>query len=733
MVQYLEKLNNSQKHAVETTEGPVLILAGAGTGKTRVLTTRFAHIYLTGKALPHQILAVTFTNKASREMSERIANLIQKPVEGLWLGSFHRICAKILRIHANFVGLTSSFSILDTDDQLRLIKQIIPNYPLDLKKTPPKLVLGTIQFWKDKGLLPSDLEMENQFRRNQKIIVSIYAEYQRRLKLINACDFGDLMLHVITIFKNHPEVLKRYQNNFKYILVDEYQDTNLIQYIWLKLIAQREHQTSNICCVGDDDQSIYSWRGAEIENILRFEKDFPDAVIIRLENNYRSTSNILGAASGLIQYNSKRLGKTLLADEAKKSSEKVHLFSVNDSHDEARIICNQIIQLHKENHLYKDIAILVRAGFQTRPFEERMITLGLPYKIIGSLRFYERAEIRDAVAYIRMVVQPADNLALERIINVPKRGIGSSTLQKLHLISRELNITLSQAIDHSLEKQLVKGKVHEELSKLMNCLVVTRNQIEKIGHVNAIDQLLELSGYIDMWKNDSSPDSIGRLENLKELIHALADFHSLEEFLEHISLIMDNDDSTSDNKITLMTLHAAKGLEFETVFLPGWEEGLFPSQRTLDENGNLGLEEERRLAYVGITRAKKKLFISHANTRLIYGNWQSSIPSRFIEELPEQYIDKTILHKEKYAQQNYLYGASQTKKSKKTNSIPSNIRNNSLQNKPTSNKTNIVIGSRVFHQKFGYGIVLNKEQNKLEIQFEQSGIKHIMDNFVNLK
>ncbi|MDI2090203.1 ATP-dependent helicase [Commensalibacter oyaizuii] len=738
MAEYLNQLNDTQRQAVETTEGPVLVLAGAGTGKTRVLTTRFAHILLSGKAYPNQILAVTFTNKASKEMSERIAQLIERPVEGLWLGSFHKICAKMLRMHAELVGLASNFTILDTDDQLRLIKQIIPAYGIDTKTTPPQLILGTIQFWKDKGYTPENLSLTERNNSEKAQIATIYTEYQKRLQQINACDFGDLMLHMLTIFNQHSEILHKYQRYFRYILVDEYQDTNTIQYLWLRLLAQKSDMPANICCVGDDDQSIYSWRGAEITNILRFEQDFPGATLIRLENNYRSTPEILGAASGLIQMNTQRLGKTLRAANSTLQGEKVTISSVWDSDDEARLICEQIIKLHQEGYRYGDMAILMRTGSQTRPFEERMIALGLPYKIIGGVRFYERAEIRDVIAYMRVVAQPADDLALERIINVPRRGVGPAALQKIHQIRRELTIPLSDAVDYLLIHQGLKGKIFNELTQLMNHFDQTRKKIEQDGHINAIEYLLDICGYMDMWKHDPAPDATGRLENIKELFHAMAEFPTLLEFLEHISLIMDNDELSGDDKINLMTLHAAKGLEFNTVFLPGWEEGLFPSQRTMDESGNNGLEEERRLAYVGITRAKQRLFISHAANRQLYGSWQTSIPSRFIEEIPNQFTKIVSYFKQSQsynAQQNRFKEHRYSQQSTLTHSTAyEGSKSTSIKKPYTPPKTkSIPVGSRVFHQKFGYGIVTGVEQNKLEIQFDKSGIKNVIDSFVTLE
>ncbi len=735
MLQYLSQLNDTQRKAVETTEGPVLVLAGAGTGKTRVLTTRFAHILLSGKAYPNQILAVTFTNKASKEMSERITHLIQQPVDGLWLGSFHKICARMLRQNAKLVNLNTNFTILDTDDQLRLIKQIIRNYAIDTKKMPPQLVLGNIQFWKDKGYSPINLPADETNNYDNQIFIKIYTEYQKRLQEINACDFGDLMLHMFNIFHQYPNILQKYQRYFTYIMVDEYQDTNTIQYLWLRLLAQKPNQLANICCVGDDDQSIYSWRGADVTNILRFEKDFPSAKIICLENNYRSTSTILKAASGLIAFNSQRFEKTLHATNSALKGDKIQIIPTYDSNEEARTICQTIINLHQKGKRYGDMAILMRTSSQTRPFEECLIKLGIPYNIISGVRFYERAEIRDIIAYMRIVSQPADDLAFERIINVPKRGIGKAALQKLHLLSRKYAFPLTKSADFALKQQDLKGKVASELSQLINLFDHTRSSLKQDGHLKAIDDLIHKCGYIEMWLQNQSIEAQGKLENIQELFQAMSEFPTLEAFLEHISLIMDNDGISGDDKVNLMTIHAAKGLEFDCVFLPGWEEGLFPSQRTLDENGLNGLEEERRLAYVGITRAKHNLFISYTANRQIYGNWQSAVPSRFIEELPNQFINNYTSKNNTYhknsgyfdhlnIKNNYPVFTAFTQQEVKF--IPKKI------NKLEPKAKNIVVGSRVFHQKFGYGTVLKTEQNKLEIDFEKSGIKHVMDSFVTL-
>ncbi|GEB36358.1 DNA helicase [Gluconacetobacter liquefaciens] len=725
---YLQRLNPEQRMAIETTDGPLLVLAGAGTGKTRVLTTRFAHILLSGRARPYQILAVTFTNKAAREMRERIGTLLGEPVEGLWLGTFHALCARMLRRHAEYVGLGSGFTILDTDDQLRLLKQVIEPLRIDSKRWPPQGILGVIQRWKDRGLTPERVTPAEDCDFANGQCRAIYASYQARLVQLNACDFGDLMLHVTEILRTRPDVLAQYHRLFRYILVDEYQDTNTIQYLWLRLLAQREGQQANICCVGDDDQSIYSWRGAEVENILRFERDFPGAAIVRLERNYRSTAQILGAASGLIAHNDGRLGKTLRPGREDASGDKVRVASVWDSDDEARLVGEEVERLRAGGHRMSEIAILVRAGFQTRAFEERLIAIGLPYRVVGGLRFYERAEIRDALAYMRVLNQPADDLAFERIVNVPRRGIGAVAMQKFHQAARDGGMPLTAAIGGMLERGEIKGKARDSLAALLNTLQQGREDLPREGHVVVIDRLLEESGYIDMWKADTSVEAPGRLDNLKELVRALADFESLGHFLEHVALVMENEESAGTERLSIMTLHGAKGLEFDTVFLPGWEEGVFPSQRTLDEGGLKGLEEERRLAYVGITRARHRAIISHAASRRIYGNWQSAIPSRFIEELPDEYVTTT--------------GAASQARSRSfgqapafSSAFPITARRpraaDAAGDATTSSaKAAMAVGTRVFHQKFGYGTVSSVEGNRLEVAFDKAGPKRLLDSFV---
>ncbi|MCE2566057.1 ATP-dependent helicase [Komagataeibacter sp. FNDCF1] len=721
---YLNRLNPEQRDAIETTDGPLLVLAGAGTGKTRVLTTRFAHILLSGRARPNQILAVTFTNKAAREMRERVGALLGEPAEGLWLGTFHALCARMLRRHAEYVGLTSSFTILDTDDQLRLLKQVLEPYRIDTKRWPPQAIMGVIQRWKDRGLVPDAITAAEDTDFANGRCAEIYTDYQQRLKQLNACDFGDLMLHMTEILRRHPDVLAQYHRFFRYILVDEYQDTNTIQYLWLRLLAHRDSQPSNICCVGDDDQSIYSWRGAEVENILRFERDFPGARVVRLERNYRSTRQILGAASGLIAHNEERLGKTLHPGREDAEGEKVRVISVQDSDDEARMVGAEIERLRADGHPMAEIAILVRAGFQTRAFEERLITLGLPYRVVGGLRFYERAEIRDAIAYMRVVSQPSDDLAFERIINVPRRGVGTTGLQKMHMHARERQMPLTAAVLEMLAAGEIRGRAKEQLATLMRTLGATRDMLGREGHVVAIDHLLEESGYIDMWKADKSPDAPGRLENLKELVRSLADYENLGGFLEHVALVMDAEDRSGADSMSIMTLHGAKGLEFDTVFLPGWEEGVFPSQRTLDEGGLKGLEEERRLAYVGITRARKLAIISHAANRRIYGNWQSAIPSRFVEELPAEHIESrgdTSNGRRGFAGRPAVFGSTP---------FPLVAARRVHDVTPTATASGMTAGVRVFHQKFGYGTITSVEGNRLEVAFEKAGPKRVIDTFV---
>jgi DNA helicase-2/ATP-dependent DNA helicase PcrA len=727
---YLTGLNAPQRDAVLTTDGPVLVLSGAGTGKTRVLTTRLAHILLTQRAWPSQILAVTFTNKAASEMKGRISGILGRPVEGWWLGTFHSLAARILRIHAEQVGLKSNFTILDTDDQLRLVKQLIQAENLDSQKWPSRVVLGIIERWKDRGLTPERVTRAEQAEVASGRILDIYREYQARLATLNACDFGDLLLHNIELFQKVPEVLQKYQQQFKYILVDEYQDTNVAQYLWLRLLAQGHR---NLCVVGDDDQSVYGWRGAEVENILKFEQDFAGAKVIRLEQNYRSTPHILAAASGLIAKNAGRLGKTLWTERAE--GEKVRLTSAWDGEEEARQIGEEIEALQRKSHNLREIAILIRAGFQTREFEERFITLGIPYRVIGGPRFYERLEIRDALAYLRLVNQPDDGLAFERIVNTPRRGIGDSTVRRLHDLARAQTISLPEAARRIVETDELKPAARRSLAGLMQDLARWRGLAETMDHGELAEIVLDESGYTEMWKQDKSIEAPGRLENLKELIHAMEEFENLGGFLEHVSLVMENVEAGDRDQLTIMTLHGAKGLEFDIVFLPGWEEGLFPSQRTLDENGLKGLEEERRLAYVGLTRARKIAYVSHAANRRVHNQWQNALPSRFLAELPPENIERRD-------DQTFHRGQSRMFNpglSEGRWSGASYMQRTARRPPPTIDATAVVMkessgrydrGTRVFHQKFGYGAVVSAEGDKLEIEFDKAGRKKVMAGFV---
>jgi DNA helicase II / ATP-dependent DNA helicase PcrA len=724
---YLVRLNPEQRAAVETVDGPLLVLAGAGTGKTRVLTTRFAHILLTRRAFPGQVLAVTFTNKAAREMRDRVSAILGEPAEGLWLGTFHALCARMLRRHAEQVGLSSNFSILDTDDQLRLLKQVMEVHRIDTKRWTPQSMMGVIQSWKDKGLTPQRLTAADGTDYANGHAPEVYAGYQDRLRTLNAADFGDLLLHVTEILRNNPDILADYHRRFRYILVDEYQDTNLVQYYWLRLLAQGHR---NICCVGDDDQSIYSWRGAEVENILRFEKDFAGAKIVRLESNYRSTAPILAAASGLIAHNEGRLGKTLRPGRKDaQTGDKVTIVELWDSDEEARMVGARIEELRREGHPLAEIAVLVRAGFQTRAFEERLINIGIPYRVVGGLRFYERAEIRDAIAYMRVTVQPADDLAFERIVNVPRRGVGDAAMRTMHQTARAQNIPLTAAAAQLVQTNGLKGKVRDAVATLLGHFDAWRKTLDVDGHVVTVAAMLDDSGYTEMWKQDKSAEAPGRLENLKELVRALAEFESLAGFLDHVALVTENEEANDNDKVSLMTLHGAKGLEFDTVFLPGWEEGVFPNQRAMDESGNKGLEEERRLAYVGLTRARRKAIVSHAANRRIYANWQTSIPSRFLEELPEAHIERsgssTMARDSRIAGMTSLPGQFPLMATRQPRTIEA-----WEQPARPARTDSIPVGSRVFHQKFGYGTVTAVNDDKLDVSFEKSGDKRVLDRFV---
>lgn len=747
---YLRGLNAPQREAVLTTDGPVLVLAGAGTGKTAALTARLAHLLWTRKAYPSEILSVTFTNKAAREMKERVRNLVGDAVEGMpWLGTFHAIGAKMLRRHAELAGLQSNFTILDTDDQLRLIKQLIQANDLDEKRWPARQLAGFIDGWKNKGLTPKDLDAgESELFANGRG-QSLYAQYQDRLRTLNACDFGDLLLHMLTILKTHRDVLEQYQQRFRYIMVDEYQDTNSVQYLWLRLLAQ---ERKNICCVGDDDQSIYSWRGAQVENILKFEKDFPGAKVIRLEQNYRSTPHILAAASGVIANNGGRLGKELWTEI--DTGEKVRVVGVWDGPEEARRVGEEIESAQiREGKSLEAFAILVRAQHQTREFEDRFIATGLPYRIVGGFRFYERAEIRDALAYLRLVHQGADDLAFERIVNVPKRGLGDKAIAKIHMLARAEGIPLLMAAARILDTDELTPQARRALGNFVGDVARWRDRASALPHTELAQIILDESGYTAMWQADRTAEAAGRLENLSELVRAMEEYETLGAFLEHVSLVMDNENNADEPKVTIMTIHAAKGLEFDTVFLAGWEEGLFPSQRALDEGGLASLEEERRLAYVAITRARRLATILHAANRRIYGQWTSSIPSRFVGELPKAHVEEESTmsggaslwranwseHADPFAHVGRGTGRgpgwqraaapSSTFTTAPKRIVESRASAVSLGNK---GRDDLSLGMRVFHQKFGYGEIVEIEGNKLEIEFEASGRKRVMDSFVSV-
>jgi DNA helicase-2/ATP-dependent DNA helicase PcrA len=745
---YLRGLNAPQREAVLTTEGPVLVLAGAGTGKTAALTARLAHLVATRRAFPSEILAVTFTNKAAREMRERVGRLVGEAVEGMpWLGTFHAIAAKMLRRHAELVGLQSNFTILDTDDQLRLLKQMISAADIDEKRWNARQLAALIDRWKNRGWTPKDIDAgESEAFANGRG-AEMYAAYQARLLALNACDFGDLLLHVLTLLRTDREVLAQYQQRFRYILVDEYQDTNSSQYLWLRLLAQERR---NICCVGDDDQSIYSWRGAEVANILRFERDFPGAAVIRLEQNYRSTSHILAAASGVIAENGGRLGKTLWTEAA--DGEKLRVLGVWDGPEEARSVSDEIETAQRGGTSLNDIAILVRAQFQTREFEDRFIQIGLPYRIIGGFRFYERAEIRDALAYLRLVNQPADDLAFERIVNMPKRGLGDKAMEKLHRLARAEQIPLILAAARIIDSDELTPQARKALARFIGDVARWRDLSGTMAHPDLARQILDESGYTAMLQAERTVKASGRLENLTELARAMEDYETLGAFLEHVSLVMDNDTLASDEKVTVMTMHGAKGLEFDTVFLPGWEEGVFPSQRSLDEGGIASLEEERRLAYVAITRARRRCTILHAANRRIYGQWTSSIPSRFIGELPDANIDNestltggASLWRANWSEREDPFahvgrgtgrgpGWQRAASAGQFVREPSRVveARQSAVSLGNKGRDDLSIGQRIFHQKFGYGAIADIEGNKLEIDFDQAGRKRVLDSFVSI-
>ncbi len=746
---YLDGLNPEQKKAVETVDGPLLVLAGAGTGKTRVLTTRLAHIIQTGRAKPWQCLCVTFTNKAAREMRERALNLIGPDGEGLsWLGTFHSISSKILRRHAELVGLKSTFTIIDTDDQIRLCKQIIEAENIDPKRWTPRYLAGLIDGWKNRALLPDKVPSDEAYQFADGKGIDLYTIYQSRLSVLNACDFGDLLLLTIKLFQENADVLGEYHNRFRYILVDEYQDTNIAQYLWLRLLARG---TGNICCVGDDDQSIYGWRGAEVTNILKFEQDFEGSDVIRLERNYRSTGHILAAASHLITSNQGRLGKTLWTED--EMGEKVKLRGLWDGEAEARLIGDDIESWRSSGRRYDECAVLVRASWQMRAFEERFIMLGIPYRVIGGPRFFERAEIRDAMAYLRLIRSEDDDLAFERVVNQPKRGVGASSLQKLQMIARGDGRSLTTICRMVLQTDEIKGKAKTGLTSFMNHLDMWRDKNRSgMSHTELAEQILDESGYTDMLRADRSPQAATRLDNLKELVAAMGQFDSLNAFLEHVELVMDtNQGSGNEDEVQILTLHAAKGLEWPLVFLPGWEEEVFPSKRSVDENGNKGLEEERRLAYVGITRARESCRISFVANRQIYGRWTSVIPSRFIDELPHENVEAISEtgygsrqgFSENFASaetsfedlgQSSTYSSPGWKRMRETNrkrSAPPTIDGRAeLLASSDPGRADFNIGQRVFHIKFGYGKVEQIEGAKLTVDFEKAGCKKVIATFV---
>lgn len=749
---YAANLNTPQQEAVLTTEGPVLMLAGAGTGKTAALTARLAHLVAMRKAWPSEILCVTFTNKAAREMRERVGRHIGDAVEGMpWLGTFHSIGAKMLRRHAELVGLQSNYTIIDTDDQLRLLKQLIRDQDVDEKRWPPRQLAGLIDRWKNRGLNPGDLDAaENEAYANGRG-QEFYTLYQDRLKALNACDFGDLLLHMLNILRRDAEVLKLYQKRFKYILVDEYQDTNQVQYLWLRLLAQ---ERKNICVVGDDDQSIYSWRGAEVANILRFEKDFPGAKVVKLEQNYRSTPHILGAASGLINANSERIGKTLWTEF--DGGDQVRIIGVWDAPEEARRVGEEVERLEREGASLDQVAILVRAQYQTREFEDRFIQIGLNYRIIGGFRFYERAEIRDALAYLRVIAQPRDDLAFERIYNQPKRGLGAKTLEKMFQHARATDLPLAAASLQLADSDELPKRASGTIAALMRDFLRWQELSDQTTPAELLRTVMDECGYTTMLQAEKSADSAGRLENLSELARAMEEYETLGDFLEHVSLVMDNERAADGEKLTIMTMHGAKGLEFDNVFLPGWEEGVFPSQRSLDEGGLASLEEERRLAYVAITRARKRCTILYAANRRIYGQWTSSIPSRFVEELPEDHVTRetTMTGGASLWQANWSEGddpfahvsTSTPERSSQRGPGWQRALSNGYETKQVRLKESkrsaasfaakprgdIAIGARVFHDKFGYGKVIDQEGNKLEIDFESGTSKRLIDSFVTL-
>ncbi len=703
---FLETLNENQRKAVLHTSGPLLILAGAGTGKTRVLTTRLAYILKQNLANPFETLTVTFTNKAASEMKYRVEEMLGIGTDGWWIGTFHAMGARILRKNPEIVGLKTQFSIIDIDDQIRLVKQALSYHNVDEKKWPSRLIHNIIQRWKDEGLNPEEISDDKIFGNVSG--KNIYRTYQDRLLTLNVVDYGDLLLQNLNIFKNNPEILTTYQKKFKYILVDEYQDTNICQNRWLNLLAEN---FKNICAVGDDDQSIYSWRGAEVKNILKFGDTFTNTTTIKLEENYRSTNNILEAANCLVGKNKERLGKNLWTNQGR--GDKIQVINVSNSEEEAISVSDIIESLHSKGSPLSSMAILVRATYQTRFFEDRFVKIGLPYKIIGGTKFYERLEIKDAMAYLRLVASDYDDLAFERIINVPKRGLGTKSLLDIQTYARKKNITLLESCKILSRDNHFNTKTSMNIRQFLKMLQNCKEKVDKVSTSEIAELVLEESGYVEMWQNDKSVESEGRLENLKELVSAVEEFESLNTFLEHIQLVMDNSINKTEDSVNLLTLHAAKGLEFDNVFLPGWEEEIFPNKKSIDEKFNKGLEEERRLAYVGLTRAKKRAWILHANSRYIHGNWLYSSPSRFIYELPEKNISATNLF--------FNY----------------NSNNNSIQMENTLSFDNLdnieevlLVGDTVFHQKFGYGTIKNIEGNNAEVSFSKTNLKKVKTEFL---
>src|SRR5215831_16932025 len=730
---YMADLNPEQRAAVEALDGPVLVLAGAGTGKTRVLTARIAHIMCTSRARGSEILAVTFTNKAAREMKERVGQLVGGAVEGMpWLGTFHSIGAKILRRHAELVGLKSGFTILDSDDQLRLIKQVIEAEGLDKDRWPARQLAALIDAWKNRGLTPDQVPRGEAFGFAEGKGAKLYAAYQQRLKELNAADFGDLLLEVLRLFLEHADLVA--------------------QYLWLRLIAGG---SPNICCVGDDDQSIYGWRGAEVDNILRFEQHFPGAKVIRLERNYRSTAHILAAASGLIAHNKGRLGKTLFTDDAMGLP--VVVACAWDDEEEARTVADDIEALRKAGTRLNEMAILVRASFQMRAFEDRFVAVGMPYRVIGGPRFYERQEIKDAIAYLEVTLNPANDLKFERILNTPKRGLGDTALRRIAELARARDVSLFQAARQIVETEELTLRARKALADLIAAFERWRGQIDGMQHTELAELILDESGYTQMWQNDKSPQAHARLENLKELVRFMHEFESLQGFLEHVSLVMDADTQDGEDRVSLMTLHAAKGLEFDVVFLPGWEEGLFPHQRSLDENGRAGLEEERRLAYVGLTRARRQVKVSFAQNRRNRGLWQAASPSRFVDELPEANVEVNerqspyggssagVGRSNPYGHSRFDEPAAgfassyatpgwQRAKERRGREGPAKTRPPiTLEGElvaASAGVSSYAQGERVFHEKFGYGEVAEVDGNKLTIDFDKAGRKRVVDSFV---